>query len=65
MGWSGAFCVAVSVFGLGFGGVSFEDEDCAARSAGVALKIAASAVVSNIERRCGMVRFTVVRFTLV
>jgi len=56
--------VAVSVFGLGFG-VSLEDEDCARRNPGVALKIAASAVVSNIERRCRVLRFTVVRFTLV
>jgi hypothetical protein len=64
MGWSGAFCVAVSVLGLAFG-VSFEDEDCAARDAGAALKIAASGAISKIERRCGMARFTVVRFSLV
>jgi len=54
MGWSGAFCVAVSVFGLGFG-ASLGVEDCAKRNAGVTLKITASAVVSNIERRCGIV----------
>jgi len=48
MGWSGAFCVAVSVFGLGFA-VSCEDGDCAKRNVGVATKIAASAVVSKLS----------------
>ena len=64
MGWSGAFCVALSVFGLGFA-VSCEDRDCAKRNVGVATKIAASAVVSKIEQRCRVLRFTIVRFTLV
>ncbi len=64
MGWSGAFCVAVSVFGLGFA-ASCEDGDCASRSAGVAAQIAANAVVSKTERPLRIARFTVVRFTLV
>lgn len=64
MGWSGAFCVAVSLFGLGFA-ASLEDGDCAKRNVGVATKIAASAVVGKIERRCRVLRFTIVRFTLV
>lgn len=56
--------LSVAVLGLGFA-VSLDEEDCATRACGATAQSEARKAAAKIERRLGIERFMVVRFSLV